>query len=166
MARQSSGCEVGLKHMYSSIFFKLQIVFPLACQAWYSFKSLMSNDRVHNSTSLISCIDHSDIISNEFKKGDRTYYPLPSKILPLSVCFFLCLDLQGFALSLTQVDKFVVEFWHFTKVTSSVCGRKSRTFSRLQAWDSLLSRAVKSSLFLISIRCRKPASAFCLIGLN
>lgn len=75
----------------------------------------MSKDTVHNSTSLISWIDHSDIIFIESKKGGRIFYPFLSKILPLSICSFLCLHFQGFSLSLTQVDKFVVEFCTFYK---------------------------------------------------
>lgn len=70
----------------------------------------MSSDAIQNSIFLISCIDHSDMIFVVSKKGNKTFYSFLSKILLLSVCSYLCLHIQTFVLSLTQVNKFVVEF--------------------------------------------------------
>jgi len=68
------------------------------------------------------------------------FYPFLSKMLPLSVCSFLCLHLQGFALSLAQVGKFVVEFCTFFKTDKFSMEKKKQNL--LQIWDCLLSRAV------------------------
>lgn len=108
--RQSSGSEFSLKYIYSSIFFfffflTLDCIFPSLLSFIYLQMFNVKNGTAHNSTSLISCIDHSDIIFNKSKKGGRTFYSSQSKIL-LSVCSFLSLYLQGFSLTLTGVEKF------------------------------------------------------------
>lgn len=110
MVRQSFGSECSLKHVY---FVQFQILFPLASQAWHAFKCLMPSDKKNNSTSLIYCFSHSDIIFTEFEKWDRLFYPFLSKILPLLV--FFVSTYKSLRYHWHGLINFVVEFCTFYK---------------------------------------------------
>lgn len=134
MVRYSFGSECSLKHVY---FFQFQILFPLASHVWYAYKCLMPSDIEQNSAFLISYFNHLDIIFSEFRKLDRIFSTFLSKILPLLVVPLFPLSLLRNIYHLHRLINLLCSSALFTKVTSSLYGKKKQNLH--QALDLRLS---------------------------